>query len=132
MKLALQKPSPIYHLVWQAVRERQHILFDYNGRPRDACPIILGYSETGREAVKAYQVGGHTSQGKLPGWRDFYLDGIHMLHLGTGPWREGTSHKQAQSFVKFVDVDANISDTLTRPQPLPFGSPLLQPPRPAD
>jgi hypothetical protein len=128
--LALRKPSAAYVLIWQAVRERQHIVFDYSGKHRDACPIILGYSGDGREAVKVYQVGGGTSgQGKLPAWRDFYLDGISDLRLGPGPWREGDSHKKPQSFVKLVDVDANISDTLTRPSPLPFGSPLLRPPR---
>jgi hypothetical protein len=113
------------------MRERQHILFNYNGRPRDACPIILGYSETGREAVKVYQVGGgtSTSNSKLPAWRDIYLDGILKLRLSPGPWREGDSHKRPQSFVKFVDVDVNIPDTLSRPEPLSFGSPLLRPPR---
>jgi hypothetical protein len=128
--LALRKPSAAYVLIWQAVRERQHILCTYGDLRRDACPIILGYSADGREAVKVYQVGGGTSgKGKLPAWRDFYLDGISELRLTSGPWREGDSHKQPQSFVKFVDVDANIADTLTRPGPLPFGSPLLRPPR---
>jgi hypothetical protein len=128
--LALPKPSKAYSLVWRAIRERQHILFDYNGQSRDACPIILGYSNHGREAVKVYQVGGGTSShGKLPAWRDIYLDGISELRMSPGPWREGDSHKRAQSFVKFVDVDANITETLTRPGPLPFGSPLLRPPR---
>jgi len=120
----------MYVLVWRAIRGRQHVLFTYNGLTRDACPIILGYSADGREAVKVYQVGGNTSgTGKLPAWRDFYLDGISGLRLSPGPWREGDSHKQPQSFVKFVDVDANIPDTLTRAAPLPFGSPLLRPPR---
>jgi hypothetical protein len=131
LRKALQKPSETYRLVWHAVRQRQHILFEYNGRPRDACPVILGYSEIGREAVKVYQVGGATSasQGKLPAWRDIYLDGIAGLRLCPGAWREGDSHKRPQSFVKFVDVDTNIPDTLNRPSPLPFGSPLLMPPR---
>jgi hypothetical protein len=31
--------------------------------------------------------------------------------------------------VQFVDVDVNISETLIRGQPLPFGSPALRPPR---
>jgi hypothetical protein len=31
--------------------------------------------------------------------------------------------------VQFVDVDANIAATLKRPEPLPFGSPLLRKPR---
>jgi hypothetical protein len=31
--------------------------------------------------------------------------------------------------VQFVDVDANIADTLTRDEPLAFGSQELRPPR---
>jgi hypothetical protein len=60
--------------VWHAIQKRQHIRFNYNGQPRDACPVILGYSDNGREAVKVYQVGGGTSSsnGKLPAWRDIY------------------------------------------------------------
>jgi len=46
-------------------------------------------------AVKMYQVAGGTSgQGKLPAWRDFYLDGISELRLNPGAGREGDSHKQ--------------------------------------
>ena len=128
--MALAKPSRNYALVWQAVRERQHILFEYKEQRRDACPIILGYSDDGREAMKVYQVGGGTSsKGRLPAWRDIYLDGVSGLRLSPGPWREGGTHKRVQSFVKFVDVDVNIPDTLTRPDPLAFGSLLLRPPR---
>jgi hypothetical protein len=128
--LALLKPSEVYGLVWYAIRGRQHILFDHGGHLRDACPIILGYSDDGREAVKVYQVaGGTSSNGQLPAWRDIYLDKVSELRLSPGPWREGTSHTRPQSFVKFVDVDTNIPDTLTRPGPLPFGSPMLRPPR---
>ena len=97
------EPSETYCLVWRAVRERQHILFDYNGRPRDVCPIILGRAADGREALKAYQVGGATSQGRLPAWRDFYLERIGSRRASPGVWQEGTSHKWAQTFVKFVD-----------------------------
>jgi hypothetical protein len=54
--------------------------------------------------VLALQIGRATSaKSKLPGWRSFHL--------------------------AFVDVDVNIPATLTRPQPLPFGSPELLPPR---
>jgi predicted DNA-binding transcriptional regulator YafY len=127
--MAPKEPSATYRLIRQAIRERQHVVFEYDGRRRDACPVILGYSDGGREAVKAFQVGGETSKGPLPAWRDFYLDRIRALSTKPGPWQQGDSHKQAQAFVKFVDVDANIPETLTRPAPLRFGSPLLRPPR---
>jgi hypothetical protein len=123
-------PSSIYRMIWQAVRERRQIAFAYEGRPREACPLILGYSADGKEVVFAYQVGGRTSKGgKLPAWRCFYLSKISALATREGEWREDDSHTQTQSCVRQVDVDANIPDTLTRPQPLPFGSPQLQPPR---
>jgi hypothetical protein len=91
---------------------------------------VLGYSADGREAVSAYQVAGETSAGRtLPAWRCFYLADIRRLETGGTAWREGDSHKQPQACVRFVDVDVNIPDTLTRPEPLPFGSLLLRPPR---
>jgi hypothetical protein len=96
-------------------------------------PIILGYADDAREALKAYQVGGATSQGRLPAWRDFYLDRISGLRASPGVWQESDSHKRAQTFVKFVDVDANIPHTLKRAAPLPFGSSfLLRPRQPGD
>ena len=52
-----------------------------------------------------------------------------MLTLKAGEWHEGTSHKHPQAFVKFVDVDINIEETLTRDEPLAFGSKELRPPR---
>jgi len=124
-----KSPSAIYRLIWQAMHGRQNIAFEYQGRPREGSPIILGYSDTGCEALKLYQTGGQSSQGGLPDWRDFYLDQIRMLSMKAGEWREGTSHKHPQMFVKFVDVDINIPETLTRDEPLAFGSKELRPPR---
>ena len=84
--MAPLKPSEAYRLVWHAIRGRQHILCTYKGLSRDACPIILGYSDDGREAVKVYQVGGGTSgQGKLPAWRDFYLNEVSEWRASPGP-----------------------------------------------
>ena len=123
-------PRGAYRTIWQAIRERQQVVFSYEGQPREACPLILGYSATGKETVFAYQIGGRTSGGKkLPDWRCFSLAKIGDLATRSGEWLEGDSHKQAQSCVRFVDVDVNIADTLTRPQPLPFGSVELRPPR---
>jgi hypothetical protein len=123
-------PGENYKLIWRAVRERKQITCIFNGKYREACPIILGYSADGEERVLVFQFGGETSpRSKLPGWRSFYLAHIQNLTLRVGPWAEGGSHTQPQSHIQFVDVDANIADTLTRPQPLPFGSPQLRAPR---
>jgi predicted DNA-binding transcriptional regulator YafY len=123
-------PSAVYRMIRQAVHERRNIVFSYQGLRREACPLILGYAADGKEVVFAYQIGGRTSGGKkLPDWRCFSLAKISALAARDGEWREGESHKQAQSCVRFVDVDVNVPETLTRPQPLPFGSADLRPPR---
>jgi hypothetical protein len=123
-------PSEAYRLIWQAVRRRRQLTFLYDDLPRECCPFILGYKADGSEAVFVYQFAGATSgKSKLPQWRCLTVAKIHDLRARTGPWHEGTSHKQAQTCVQFVDIDANIPDTLKRKRPLPFGSPDLQPPR---
>jgi hypothetical protein len=122
-------PSPTYELIRKAVRERQQIVFTYNEHPREACPVILGYGRNDEEAVFAYQFAGRTSEGLLPQWRCFHLEKIRGLQFRSGTWFEGASHRQPQTCIRFVDVDANIPDTLNHTRPLPFGSPNLRPPR---
>ena len=117
--------------MWQAIRTRKQIVCRYDGRYREACPHILGYKASGEEAVFVFQIGGE-SNSRLPpegDWRCFDLDRITDLRLRDGPWRGGTRHSKPQACIHFVDVDVNVPDTLTRPQPLPFGSPALRPPR---
>jgi hypothetical protein len=123
-------PSDAYRLIFRALRRRAQLTFSYNELARECCPVILGYAADSREVLFAYQFAGATSgKSKLPQWRCFYLENIRDLRSRPGAWLEGTSHTQAQTCVHFVDVDANIPDTLTRKAPLPFGSPKLQPPR---
>jgi hypothetical protein len=122
--------SQSYAKIWRAMRERMQITCEYQARYREACPIILGYSAEGQERVLVFQVGGQTSAGsKLPGWRSFDLSGLRDLRLRKGPFVEGDRHTRAQSLIRFVDVDVNIPETLRRSSPLPFGSPVLRPPR---
>lgn len=124
-------PSATYRDLWRAIRERKQISCTFEGKYREACPIILGYGADGKERVLVFQFGGETSpRAKLPGWRSFFVSDIGDLKLRDGAWIEGlTRHRQPQSHIQFVDVDVNIPATLTRSEPLPFGSPALQPPR---
>jgi hypothetical protein len=123
-------PSAIYEVIWRAVRQKQQITFVYGSKPREACPIILGYSKSGDETVFAFQFAGGTSKNSpLPQWRCFLLAGIGNLQTRSGRWHEGGSHKQDQTCVQFVDVDVNIATSLTRARPLQFGSKELLPPR---
>jgi hypothetical protein len=127
-----ERPSAIYRLVWQAIRTRKQITCTYKNRYRVVFPHILGYKPSGTEAVFVFQVGGESSSKPLPPtgeWRCFDLDGVSDVNLRDGDWRGGTRHSKPQACVQFVDVDVNVPDTLTRGQPLAFGSPALRPPR---
>jgi general stress protein 26 len=130
---ANERPSAIYHVIWEAIRARQQITCTYKGTHREVFPHILGYKVNGTEAVFVFQVGGESTSKRLPpegGWRCFDLDGMMDIRRRDGSgWRGGKSHKRPQTFIQFVDVDVNIPDTLTRPRPLAFGSPALRPPR---
>ncbi len=124
------RSSAAYKQIWRAVRERKQITCTFDGKYREACPIILGYAADGSERVLVFQFGGETSpRSKLPGWRSFLVVKIRDLKLRDGRWVEGDAHRQTQSHIQFIDVDVNIPQTLTRPAPLRFGSPQLQPPR---
>ena len=128
---ARKRPSTAYRIIWKAIRARKQIVCSYKNRPREVFPHILGYKAYGEEAVFVFQVGGASSQPLSPAgeWRCFDLDGIADIQVREGSWRGGSRHRQAQTFIQFVDVDVNVPETLTRPQPLAFGSPALRPPR---
>jgi len=103
----------------------------YGDHARASCPHIPGYAEDGSEAVLVFQFAGGSSRG-LPrsgAWRCYYLADVGDLQAHDGTWRAGSSHSQPQPCVRFVDVDVNIPETLTRARPLAFGSKKLRPPR---
>jgi hypothetical protein len=123
-------PSSSYLLIRKAIQARQQTVFAYDGKRREACPVILGYTRAREEVMFAFQFAGETSSpSRLPEWRCFRLAKVEDLHSRAGPWHEGTSHGQSQTCVQFVDIDVNIPDTLTRSEPLSSSSPLLRPAR---
>ena len=125
------RPSAIYQLIWQAIRARKQITCIYEGCHREVCPHILGYKTPGTEAVFAFQFGGESTSKLPPGgdWRCFDVARMTEVRLRDGRWYSGTRHSRTQTCIQFVDVDVNVPDTLAHPQPLPFGSPALRPPR---
>src|SRR5262245_56915600 len=129
-----REPSAVYRSFWEAVRTRQQVICSYGGRRREVCPTILGYNKDAREAVLVFQFGGESTTRPPPGgeWRCFQLAGVTDLRLRGGPWHGGARHSAPQPCIRHVDVDVNIPETLTREQPLAFGSPELRPPRRSD
>ena len=128
---ARKRPSTAYRIIWKAIRARKQIVCTYEHHPREVFAHILGYKASGEEAVFVFQVGGESSKPLSPTgeWRCFDLDGIADIQVRERSWRGGSRHRQAQTCIQFVDVDVNVPETLTRPQPLAFGSSALRPPR---
>jgi hypothetical protein len=126
-----KRSSIAYRRFWRAVRGRKQVTCVYHGRYREVCPIILGYATDEQEAVFVFQFGGASTRTLPAGgdWRCFHLAGVTDIRLRSGAWHSGTRHSRAQTCIRYVDIDVNIPETLTRAQPLAFGSPELRPPR---
>lgn len=101
-------PSQVYDLFSQAMARRKQVLCEYDGYPRELCPIILGHSE-GQEKALTYQFGGQSRSGLPRGgqWRCLWLDKVSNVRLRDGPWHAGTGHRQPQGCVEAVDLDVN-------------------------
>ncbi len=51
-----------------AIRSKRHLLFNYDGLPREVEPHAHGTSSKGKEVVRGFQTNGQSSSGPL-GWR---------------------------------------------------------------
>ena len=54
--------------ICSAIESRHHLVFDYDGLPREIEPHAHGTSSRSKEVVRGYQTGGQSSSGPL-GWR---------------------------------------------------------------
>jgi hypothetical protein len=53
--------------------------FTYRGRRRTVEPHLIGLHEAGEALLVAYQTGGESGSGELPGWRTFVLTEIDAV-----------------------------------------------------
>lgn len=90
------------------MRTRKQIACMYEGRRREICPVILGFSG-GQEKALTYQFGGESRSGLPPGgeWRCLFLSKVRDIELRDGPWISGPSHTQPSRCVEEVDLDVN-------------------------
>ena len=107
--------SANYRLFRQAIFERKQITCVYHGKPRELCPIVLGYKD-GKEKCLAYQFAGESTSTLPRGgeWRCLELAKVSDVRLRDGPWHEGRQHRKTQACVDIVDLDVNIPATLKR------------------
>ncbi|MBA3555555.1 MAG: WYL domain-containing protein [Gemmatimonadales bacterium] len=68
----------------QAVRatlEHRALSFDYQGLRRTVEPHLVGIHETGEALLVAYQTGGGSKSGDVPGWRTFATDKMEAVEI---------------------------------------------------
>jgi hypothetical protein len=59
------RPSTVSEQICRAIRDRKLLLFDYNDQPRVVAPYCYGISTRKSEVLRAIQVRGASSSGKL-------------------------------------------------------------------
>jgi hypothetical protein len=64
----------------EAIKSRRLIEFSYDGGVRTVEPHCYGQSRKGNDVVRAFQVGGYSSSGKM-GWKLYDLSKVYSLTL---------------------------------------------------
>ncbi|MGN7988619.1 hypothetical protein ACTJKC_14820 [Pedobacter sp. 22226] len=70
-------------LIIEAIENQNVIEFNYEGTLREVEPHRYGKTTAGNEALRAYQVGGYSSSGKM-GWKMYDLrkaENINILEI---------------------------------------------------
>jgi len=60
-----------------AINNMEVLSFTYKGNPRVVEPHAYGMGSDGDDLLRAYQVGGYSSSGRLPKWRLFEVNKIY-------------------------------------------------------
>lgn len=63
----------------RAILERRPLKLIYQGLPREIEPYMVGIHEAGEPILVAYQTGGYSHSGDLPGWRTFITTEIERI-----------------------------------------------------
>jgi WYL domain-containing protein len=63
----------------RATLEHRVASFTYRGHRRTVEPHLIGLHEAGEAVLLAYQTGGASASGNLPGWRTFVLTEIDAV-----------------------------------------------------
>lgn len=63
----------------RAILERRALTLVYRGLPREIEPHMVGLHEAGEPLLVAYQTGGYSHSGDLPGWRTFITTEIERI-----------------------------------------------------
>ena len=64
-----------------AILHHQVVRIRYQGRERTVEPHLLGIHEAGEPILVAYQTGGTSGSGDVPGWRSFISTAVDEVEL---------------------------------------------------
>ena len=64
-----------------AILDHQVVRIRYQGRDRLVEPHLLGIHEAGEPILVAYQTGGTSERGDVPGWRSFISTAVDEVEL---------------------------------------------------
>lgn len=86
-----------------AIENRRTVEFQYEGRLRIVEPHCYGLTAKGNEVLRAYQVDGFSSSGKM-GWKIFSLSKINNIILLENNFtvREGEGYKKGDKHMSLI------------------------------
>jgi predicted DNA-binding transcriptional regulator YafY len=71
----------VENIIKEAIENKKVIEFIYKNDIRVVEPFVLGVSSTGKVSVRAYQVGGNSTDSNTIGWKMFTLDKMSNLQV---------------------------------------------------
>ena len=74
-----------------AILEHRVVRLRYQGRDRLVEPHLLGLHEAGEPLLVAYQTGGTSRSGVVPGWRTFITTSIDTVEITEEPFSQPRS-----------------------------------------
>ncbi len=104
--------SSSYHIVRNAIANKQIITATYQDHVREMCPHVIG-RKNGREQALFYQFAGDTSSGPIvedapKNWRCIPIDGLSNVSSKPGTWRTFANHSRAQTCVDEIDLEVTL------------------------
>jgi hypothetical protein len=93
-------------MVVRATLEHRMLSFTYHGHGRAVEPHLVGTHEAGEPLLVAYQTGGESRAGDLPGWRTFITGEITRVEImdqvfpGPRPDFDLAAHKMIEIFAR--------------------------------
>ena len=67
-------------IIKQAITNKNVIEFFYDGKQRTVEPYLVGNTPTGKQSLRAYQIGGY-SNSEIPAWKTFTIMKISNVVL---------------------------------------------------